>query len=157
MLPEKSLIINIKLYANILNNLTVMKSKRMHVFLWSQHICHFNMNYGPERHKYNFNLVMHTIYEDSEWSITLNDWIFTSSGLFQIISKGILNERFHLWVFWMQDPIILKNIPSSFPKAVYHTGLSTNLAGEATDSEPPHLQSKSAALPGKWEAGLFIL
>lgn len=113
--------------ANILNNLTD-EAQRMHVFLWSQHSCHFNMNYGPKRDKYNFILVIHTMYEDSEWSIMLNDWSFTSSGLFQIISKGIQNERFHLWVFWMQDPIIPKSVPSSIPKAVCRIGLFTSLS-----------------------------
>lgn len=76
MLQEKnSLIFNIKLYANILNNLMGMTPRRMHDFLWSQHICHFNMNYGPEKDKYSFNLVIHKTQcmkiqsEASHWTI----------------------------------------------------------------------------------------
>lgn len=85
---QDSLILNIKLSANILNNLTVIRPKIIHYFLKVNIFIISVTKYRPQRDKYNFSFhTQNIMYEDSEWSVPLKDWIFISVGLFHIISK----------------------------------------------------------------------
>lgn len=64
---QDSLILNIKLSGNILNNLTVIRPKIIHYFLKVNIFIISVTKYRPQRDKYNFSFhTQNIMYEDSE-------------------------------------------------------------------------------------------